>query len=65
MFGLHFEIMDDVFEEDQHALRIVTTYQQDRYSTALVESICDKISQILAILNTTNGSDYKLGQVLL
>ncbi len=65
MFGLHFEIMDDVFEEDQHALRIVTTYQQDRYSTALVESICDKVSQILEILNTTNGSDCKLGQVLL
>ncbi|MGP5373023.1 condensation domain-containing protein [Psychrobacter alimentarius] len=65
MFGLHFEIMDDVFEEDQHALRIVTTYQNDRYSTASVESICDKISQILEILNTTNGSHYPLGQVLL
>lgn len=63
MFGLHFEIMDDVLDDGQHSLRLVTTYQEERYSTALIESICTKISQILAILNTTNGGHYQLDQV--
>lgn len=63
MFGLHFEIMDDVLDDGQHSLRLVTTYQEDRYSTAIIESICTKISQILAILNTTNGCHYQLNQV--
>lgn len=63
MFGLHFEIMDNILDNGQHALHLVTTYQEDRYSSALVENICTKIRQILTLLTTTNGSQYRLSQL--
>lgn len=51
MFGLHFEIMENVIN-NQHQLSIIITYQAHRYPTTLVESICDKINATLAQIET-------------
>ncbi|WP_445115286.1 condensation domain-containing protein [Acinetobacter sp. WZC-1] len=47
MFGLHFEIMENVID-GQHQLSMIITYQAHRYPTALVECICEKINTTLA-----------------
>lgn len=51
MFGLHFEIMENVINA-QHQLSMIITYQAHRYPTALVESICDKINTTLDQIQT-------------
>ena len=50
MFGLHFEIMDNLIN-DQHQLSLIVTYQTHRYPTALVEQISKTIQKILNELN--------------
>lgn len=50
MFGLHFEIMDNLIN-DQHQLSLIVTYQAHRYPTALVEQISQIIQNILNELN--------------
>lgn len=47
MFGLHFEIMDDTLPNGEHSLRIVMTYQKERYSKAQIESISNQLNHIL------------------
>lgn len=47
MFGLHFEIMENVID-GQHQLSMIITYQAHRFPTPLVESICEKINATLA-----------------
>ncbi|ENW15536.1 non-ribosomal peptide synthetase [Acinetobacter haemolyticus CIP 64.3 = MTCC 9819] len=47
MFGLHFEIMENVIN-GQHQLSMIITYQAHRFPTPLVESICEKINATLA-----------------
>ncbi|MCU4332048.1 acinetobactin non-ribosomal peptide synthetase subunit BasB [Acinetobacter pittii] len=47
MFGLHFEIMENVID-GQHQLSMIITYQAHRFPTATVESICEKIKATLA-----------------
>jgi acyl carrier protein len=47
MFGLHFEIMENVID-GQHQLSMIITYQAHRFPTAIVESICEKIKATLA-----------------
>lgn len=51
MFGLHFEIMDNLIN-DQHQLSLIVTYQAHRYPTALVEQIGQMIQSILNELNS-------------
>ncbi|MDR7016657.1 condensation domain-containing protein [Acinetobacter sp. 3657] len=47
MFGLHFEIMENVID-GQHQLSMIITYQAHRFPTPLVESICEKMNATLA-----------------
>ncbi|MBJ9956146.1 condensation domain-containing protein [Acinetobacter courvalinii] len=47
MFGLHFEIMENVID-GQHQLSMIITYQAHRFPTATVQSICEKIQATLA-----------------
>ncbi|MFV5193166.1 condensation domain-containing protein [Acinetobacter courvalinii] len=47
MFGLHFEIMENVID-GQHQLSMIITYQAHRFPTATVKSICEKIQATLA-----------------
>ncbi|MFY5049181.1 acinetobactin non-ribosomal peptide synthetase subunit BasB [Acinetobacter baumannii] len=47
MFGLHFEIMENVID-GQHQLSMIITYQAHRFPTATVQSICEKIKATLA-----------------
>ncbi|MEY1661356.1 condensation domain-containing protein [Isoalcanivorax beigongshangi] len=49
MFGLQFEIMDDVLD-DQRRLRLVVTYRVDRYPPTLVAQICDGVEAVLSAL---------------
>ncbi|MBJ7539350.1 condensation domain-containing protein [Marinomonas transparens] len=65
MFGLHFEIMDNVSADGQHALRLVTTYQQERYSQGQVESIFAKINTVLAMFDTEGDCKKPLKQIQL
>lgn len=58
MFGLHFEIMDDVLD-GQHFLRLVVTYQENKYTQAQVDSICEKVSQILILLTSPCATNDK------
>ncbi len=50
MFGLHFEIMDNLIN-DQHQLSLIVTYQAHRYPSVLVEQITREIQNILNRLN--------------
>ncbi|MFV7442842.1 acinetobactin non-ribosomal peptide synthetase subunit BasB [Acinetobacter pittii] len=47
MFGLHFEIMENVID-GQHQLSMIITYQAHRFPTTTVQSICEKIKATLA-----------------
>ncbi|MDC5391882.1 acinetobactin non-ribosomal peptide synthetase subunit BasB [Acinetobacter baumannii] len=47
MFGLHFEIMENVID-GQHQLSMIITYQAHRFPTATVKSICEKMKATLA-----------------
>ena len=50
MFGLHFEIMDDVSPDGQHALRIVTTFQETRFSMEQVNKILVTVNKVISML---------------
>ncbi|WP_417552108.1 condensation domain-containing protein [Marinomonas fungiae] len=54
MFGLHFEIMDDTLPNGEHSLRIVMTYQKQRYSKAQIERISTQLSQVLDTMYADN-----------
>lgn len=62
MFGLQFEIMEDIVE-GQRTLRLLLTYQVDRYSAVLVEAISDKIKQILDFFIRPDVSRLTLAQI--
>jgi len=59
LFGLHFEIMEDVFD-GKRDFRLVVTYQSARYSTALVNTICAEISRVFALFTDAGGVNRKL-----
>lgn len=65
MFGLHFEIMDDVSPDGHHDLRIVTTFQEARFSLEQVNSILAKVSKVLTMLHVESGGSKTLDQVQL
>lgn len=46
MFGLHFEIMDNVTEDNQHLFKIIITYQKQRYDKQFIETLSSKIAEI-------------------
>jgi acyl carrier protein len=59
LFGLHFEIMEDVFD-GKRDLRLVVTYQVGRYSTSLVRAILAEINSAFALLDDAGAADRKL-----
>lgn len=59
LFGLHFEIMDDVFD-GKRDLRLIVTYRVSRYSPPLVQAIIDEIRRVFALLDAPGASDRKL-----
>jgi len=59
LFGLHFEIMENVFD-GKRDFRLVVTYQSARYSTALVNTICAEISRVFALFGDAGGVNRKL-----
>ncbi|QUX95352.1 condensation protein [Marinomonas sp. CT5] len=65
MFGLHFEVMDDVSPDGHHDLRIVTTFQEARFSLEQVNSILAKVSKVLTMLHVESGGSKTLDQVQL
>ena len=46
MFGLHFEIMDNIID-DKPQFSMIITYQAHRYPTSIIENICDQILSTL------------------
>lgn len=59
LFGLHFEIMEDVFD-GKRDLRLVVTYRLSRYSPSLVRTIFDEISKVFAFFGAIRLSDRRL-----
>jgi len=59
LFGLHFEIMEDVFD-GKRDFRLVVTYQLARYSPTLVRAICAEISRAFTLLGEANGINRTL-----
>jgi len=59
LFGLHFEIMEDVFD-GKRDFRLVVTYRLARYSPSLVRAICTEISRVFAFLGEVGGANQKL-----
>lgn len=59
LFGLHFEIMEDVFD-GKRDLRLVVTYRLDRYSRPLVRAVFAEINRIFALFNVSGATDRKL-----
>jgi non-ribosomal peptide synthetase component F len=62
MFGIQFEIMDNVID-GQRALRLVVTYRSDRYSAAQMARVRTAIEQVLAQFVSAAGADARLEQV--
>jgi len=62
MFGLQFEIMEDVFD-GQRSLRLVVTYRSDRYSGAQVERLCAMISAAFGVFAEVDAGRRALGDV--
>tara|TARA_R110001606_G_scaffold9420_2_gene40672 strand:+ start:51913 stop:54075 length:2163 start_codon:yes stop_codon:yes gene_type:complete len=65
MFGLHFEIMDDISPDGHHDLRIVTTFQESRFSLDQVNSILAKINKVLTMFYAESEGSKTLNQVQL
>jgi len=59
LFGLHFEIMEDVFD-GKRDLRLVVTYRLSRYSPSLVRAIFDEISRVFALFDAVGVADRRL-----
>jgi non-ribosomal peptide synthetase component F len=59
LFGLHFEIMEDVFD-GKRDLRIVVTYRRSRYSPSLVRAIFEEIRRVFALFDTAGVADRRL-----
>jgi len=64
IFGLQFEIMEDVFD-GQRSLRLVVTYRSDRYSAAQVERLCTMISAAFGLLAGMDGGETALASISL
>ncbi|MCE0915808.1 condensation domain-containing protein [Pseudomonas sp. NMI760_13] len=64
MFGLQFEIMEDVFD-GQRSLRLVVTYRSDRYSAVQVERLCAMISAAFGVFAEVDAGRRALGDVVL
>ncbi|WP_288522010.1 condensation domain-containing protein [uncultured Pseudomonas sp.] len=64
MFGLQFEIMEDVFD-GQRSLRLVVTYRSERYSAAQVERLCAMISAAFGVFAEVDAGRRALAEVVL
>ncbi|WP_255377283.1 condensation domain-containing protein [Salinivibrio sp. SS3] len=54
MFGIHFEIMDDILPNGDHLLRVVITYQKERYSKSVIEKISRTLNEIIISMYATD-----------
>ncbi|WP_071058083.1 condensation domain-containing protein [Pelistega sp. MC2] len=50
MFGIHFELMDNITASNQHELSLIVTYQKNRYSDQEIEILCTRVEQILSFI---------------
>lgn len=62
MFGLQFEIMEDVIKGEK-TLRLVLTYRIERYSQAQVQHISDVIDKTLIFFTTPESLETRLAQI--
>lgn len=59
LFGLHFEIMEDIFD-GKRDFRLIVTYRLSRYSLSLVREIFDEISRVFTLLGAAGVADWSL-----
>ncbi|WP_445495162.1 condensation domain-containing protein [Photorhabdus sp. SF281] len=62
MFGLQFEIMEDVIDGER-IMRLVITYRADRYPEEHVQRIRETIDKVFAFFTTPEVSSLPLAQV--
>ncbi|CDH07206.1 Nonribosomal peptide synthetase VibF [Xenorhabdus bovienii str. oregonense] len=62
MFGLQFEIMEDVIDGER-IMRLVITYRADRYPEEHVQRIRETIDKVFAFFTTPEASSLPLAQV--
>ncbi|WP_447886899.1 condensation domain-containing protein [Serratia fonticola] len=62
MFGLQFEIMEDVIKGEK-SVRLVITYRTERYAEPLVKRINEVIDNILVFFTTSASLETPLAQV--
>ncbi|HEH9396113.1 condensation domain-containing protein [Aeromonas salmonicida] len=64
MFGLQFEIMEDVLEGERR-LRLVITYSAERYSMDWVEALCVVLNRLFGLMTSTGTSACRLADLAL
>ena len=64
MFGLQFEIMEDIFDGEKR-VRLVITYRSARYPEALVKRISAAIDGLLTLMTAPGALNTPLGEVAL
>jgi len=62
MFGLQFEIMEDVIEGEKN-LRLVITYRTERYSERQVQRISELIDRIFTFITQPESLDTPLARI--
>ncbi|MBD8825408.1 condensation domain-containing protein [Pseudomonas sp. CFBP 13602] len=62
MFGMQFEIMENMFE-GQRSLRLVVTYQTARYSAMQMDRVSRAIEQVLTASTDREGAKASVGQL--
>lgn len=64
MFGLQFEIMEDVIDGEKR-LRLVITYRTGRYPTPLARQISAAVETLFTLFATSEMLDLPLAEVAL
>lgn len=59
MFGLQFEIMEDVLEGERR-VRLVITYNAERYTRDWIEALCIVLNRLFALMTRTGTSECRL-----
>lgn len=64
IFGLWFEIMEDIHDGDR-TLRLVTTYNRQRYQRAQIEALCAGINALFTLVRQGQASQQRIGELVL
>ncbi|PHM70265.1 condensation domain-containing protein [Xenorhabdus sp. KJ12.1] len=62
MFGLQFEIMEDVIDGER-IMRLVITYREERYPEELIQRLCKTIEKVFSFFTTPGALSLPLAQV--